>query len=173
MSRHLVLSFRFLSPWFHGRGDEDAPEWPPSPLRAFQAVVAAAAGVGQALAAGCVAFGRGSRRRRRGSGRLLGSGLGCNRRGGRGIRLGGDRVLRGAGCGGEDQGETGCDRQQSLHGYGFSGVQVRMHAALATHIHTSIAMEPTLFIFAAHPCRICSTRMPHCPRGRPPMTFGA
>lgn len=38
-----MLSFRFLSPWFHGRGDEGAPEWPPSPLRAFQAVVAAAA----------------------------------------------------------------------------------------------------------------------------------
>lgn len=46
MSDHLVLSFRFLSPWFHGRGDEGAPEWPPSPLRAFQAVVAAAARAG-------------------------------------------------------------------------------------------------------------------------------
>lgn len=46
MGRHLVLSFRFLSPWFHGRGDEGAPEWPPSPLRAFQAVVAAAARAG-------------------------------------------------------------------------------------------------------------------------------
>lgn len=46
MSRYLVLSFRFLSPWFHGRGDEGAPEWPPSPLRAFQAVVAAAARAG-------------------------------------------------------------------------------------------------------------------------------
>ncbi len=46
MSRHFVLSFRFLSPWFHGRGDGAAPEWPPSPLRAFQAVVAAAARAG-------------------------------------------------------------------------------------------------------------------------------
>lgn len=46
MSQHLVLSFRFLSPWFHGRGDEGAPEWPPSPLRMFQAVVAAAARAG-------------------------------------------------------------------------------------------------------------------------------
>jgi CRISPR-associated protein Csb2 len=46
MSLHLVLSFRFLSPWFHGRGDEGEPEWPPSPLRAFQAVVAAAARAG-------------------------------------------------------------------------------------------------------------------------------
>lgn len=46
MSLHLVLSFHFLSPWFHGRGDEAAPEWPPSPLRAFQALVAAAARAG-------------------------------------------------------------------------------------------------------------------------------
>lgn len=46
MSRHLLLSFRFLSPWFHGTGDEGAPEWPPSPLRAFQAVVAAAGRAG-------------------------------------------------------------------------------------------------------------------------------
>lgn len=46
MSRHLVLSFRFLSPWFHGRGDEGAPEWPPSPLRVFQAVVASVARAG-------------------------------------------------------------------------------------------------------------------------------
>lgn len=43
MSRHFVLSFRFLAPWFHGRADGGTPEWPPSPLRAFQAVVAAAA----------------------------------------------------------------------------------------------------------------------------------
>lgn len=46
MSRYLVWSFRFLSPWFHGRGDGGAPEWPPSPLRAFQAVVAAAGRAG-------------------------------------------------------------------------------------------------------------------------------
>lgn len=46
MSRHLLLSFRFLAPWFHGRGDEAEPEWPPSPLRAFQALVAAAARAG-------------------------------------------------------------------------------------------------------------------------------
>lgn len=53
MSSYLVLSFRFLAPWFHGRGDEGAPEWPPSPLRAFQAVVAAAgrAGTLDAMAA--------------------------------------------------------------------------------------------------------------------------
>lgn len=46
MNRHLVLSFRFLAPWFHGRGDAGEPEWPPSPLRAVQAVVAAAARAG-------------------------------------------------------------------------------------------------------------------------------
>lgn len=46
MNRHLVLSFHFLSPWFHGRGDAGEPEWPPSPLRAVQAVVAAAARAG-------------------------------------------------------------------------------------------------------------------------------
>lgn len=46
MSRYLLLSFRFLSPWFHGRGDGGAPEWPPSPLRAFQAIVAAVARAG-------------------------------------------------------------------------------------------------------------------------------
>jgi CRISPR-associated protein Csb2 len=46
MSSHLVLSFRFLAMWFHGRGDKSAPEWPPSPLRVFQALVAAAARAG-------------------------------------------------------------------------------------------------------------------------------
>ena len=43
MSSHLCLSFRFLDPAFHGRGDRGEPEWPPSPLRAFQSLVAAAA----------------------------------------------------------------------------------------------------------------------------------
>src|SRR5690606_11368084 len=46
MSTYLLLSFRFLTPWFHGRRDEGAPEWPPSPLRVFQALVAAAARAG-------------------------------------------------------------------------------------------------------------------------------
>lgn len=46
MNRYLVLSFRFLTPWFHGRGNEDHPEWPPSPLRVFQALVAASARAG-------------------------------------------------------------------------------------------------------------------------------
>ena len=45
MPTYLCLSVTFLDPFpsFHGRGDADEPEWPPSPLRAFQAVVAAAA----------------------------------------------------------------------------------------------------------------------------------
>lgn len=46
MSDRLCISFRFLSPEFHGRGDEGKPEWPPSPLRVFQALVAASARAG-------------------------------------------------------------------------------------------------------------------------------
>jgi CRISPR-associated protein Csb2 len=38
------LTFRPLGDSFHGRGDGGEPEWPPSPLRAFQALVCAAAG---------------------------------------------------------------------------------------------------------------------------------
>jgi len=34
---------RFLQPYSHSRGDGGEPEWPPSPLRAFQALTAAAA----------------------------------------------------------------------------------------------------------------------------------
>jgi CRISPR-associated protein Csb2 len=43
MYSHFVLSIRFLEQAFHGRRDSGAPEWPPSPLRVFQALVAAAA----------------------------------------------------------------------------------------------------------------------------------
>jgi CRISPR-associated protein Csb2 len=43
MASHLCLSFRFLDGAFHGRGDGGRPEWPPSPLRAFQALVQSAA----------------------------------------------------------------------------------------------------------------------------------
>jgi CRISPR-associated protein Csb2 len=43
MPSHLGLTFRFLDPAFHGRRDGGELEWPPSPLRAFQALVAAAA----------------------------------------------------------------------------------------------------------------------------------
>jgi CRISPR-associated protein Csb2 len=45
MPSWLRLSVTFLDPVpaFHGRGDAGEPEWPPSPLRVFQALVAAAA----------------------------------------------------------------------------------------------------------------------------------
>jgi CRISPR-associated protein Csb2 len=39
VSEYLCVSVTFLDPWFHGRGDS-GPEWPPSPLRLFQALVA-------------------------------------------------------------------------------------------------------------------------------------
>lgn len=38
----LCVSVRFLVPTFHGRRDRGEPEWPPSPLRLFQALVATA-----------------------------------------------------------------------------------------------------------------------------------
>jgi len=43
-NQHLCISFRFIQPFplFHGRGDADSPEWPPSPMRAFQALLNAA-----------------------------------------------------------------------------------------------------------------------------------
>lgn len=37
------ISIHFLQPYCHARGDGDVPEWPPSPLRVFQALVNAAA----------------------------------------------------------------------------------------------------------------------------------
>lgn len=45
MSTVFCLTVRFLDPVpsFHGRGDGEEPEWPPSPLRLFQALVAASA----------------------------------------------------------------------------------------------------------------------------------
>jgi CRISPR-associated protein Csb2 len=43
MSDYLCISIRFLDGAFHGRADYDEPEWPPSPLRVFQAIVAASA----------------------------------------------------------------------------------------------------------------------------------
>jgi CRISPR-associated protein Csb2 len=43
MASWFALSFRFLDPRFHGQRDGGEPEWPPSPLRAFQALIAAAA----------------------------------------------------------------------------------------------------------------------------------
>jgi CRISPR-associated protein Csb2 len=43
MQSYLRITVRFLNGAFHGRGDRGEPEWPPSPLRLFQALVAAAA----------------------------------------------------------------------------------------------------------------------------------
>ena len=43
MTKSLCLTIRFLHDVCHGRGDHGEPEWPPSPLRAYQALVAAAA----------------------------------------------------------------------------------------------------------------------------------
>jgi len=44
MKHSLCISFRFIQPFplFHGRTDANEPEWPPSPMRAFQALINAA-----------------------------------------------------------------------------------------------------------------------------------
>jgi len=47
MSLYFGLSIRFLDQRFHGRQDGDEPEWPPSPLRVFQALVASEARIGK------------------------------------------------------------------------------------------------------------------------------
>lgn len=39
MTNQLCISTTFLDPLFHGQGD-DGPEWPPSPMRLFQAMLA-------------------------------------------------------------------------------------------------------------------------------------
>lgn len=43
MNSFLCITVRFLQPLAHGRNDSGEPEWPPSPLRLFQSLVAAAA----------------------------------------------------------------------------------------------------------------------------------
>ncbi len=43
MPSRFCVSIRLLDPAFHGRRDGGEPEWPPSPLRVFQSLVAAAA----------------------------------------------------------------------------------------------------------------------------------
>jgi CRISPR-associated protein Csb2 len=43
MPTHFCLTVRFLQPYSHGRSGDGEAEWPPSPLRVFQALVAAAA----------------------------------------------------------------------------------------------------------------------------------
>jgi CRISPR-associated protein Csb2 len=40
MARHLCISVTFVDPLFHGKRDYDEPEWPPSPSRLFQALLA-------------------------------------------------------------------------------------------------------------------------------------
>jgi CRISPR-associated protein Csb2 len=42
MTHHLCISITFLDHLFHGKADGGEPEWPPSPLRVFQALLAAA-----------------------------------------------------------------------------------------------------------------------------------
>ncbi len=44
MISFLCISVRFLQPYAHGREENGEPEWPPSPLRMLQALVAASAG---------------------------------------------------------------------------------------------------------------------------------
>ena len=39
MTHYLCISVTFLDPLFHGKGDRD-PEWPPSPMRLFEALLA-------------------------------------------------------------------------------------------------------------------------------------
>ncbi len=43
MPDFLCITIRFLGGAFHGRADHGEPEWPPSPLRLYQAIVAASA----------------------------------------------------------------------------------------------------------------------------------
>jgi len=43
MKSHLVITVSLLSGRFHGRNQNNQPEWPPSPFRLFQALVAGAA----------------------------------------------------------------------------------------------------------------------------------
>src|SRR6266508_69285 len=40
MTRYLCMSVMLLDPLFHGKGEGDEPEWPPSPMRLFQALLA-------------------------------------------------------------------------------------------------------------------------------------
>ncbi len=54
MASYFAITICLLDQRFHGRGDGGHPEWPPSPLRVFQALVAAAGARhrGRAFAAG-------------------------------------------------------------------------------------------------------------------------
>ncbi|WP_437715195.1 type I-U CRISPR-associated protein Csb2 [Sorangium sp. So ce448] len=44
MPSELRVTVHFLQPYSHGRGEDGHPEWPPSPLRLFQALVASSVG---------------------------------------------------------------------------------------------------------------------------------
>ncbi len=44
MNSYLCFTIHFLQPYSHARGKLGQPEWPPAPLRLFQALIAAAAG---------------------------------------------------------------------------------------------------------------------------------
>ncbi len=44
MPSELRVTIHFLQPYSHGRGEDGMPEWPPSPLRLFQALVASSVG---------------------------------------------------------------------------------------------------------------------------------
>src|SRR5437762_267614 len=44
MPGELRVTAHFLQPYSHGRGEDGRPEWPPSPLRLFQALVASSVG---------------------------------------------------------------------------------------------------------------------------------
>ena len=44
MTSLLCITIQFLRPYSHGRDESGEPEWPPSPLRVMQALVAASAG---------------------------------------------------------------------------------------------------------------------------------
>ena len=39
MQSQLSITITFLDGTYHGREDDGVPEWPPSPLRLFQALV--------------------------------------------------------------------------------------------------------------------------------------
>ena len=41
MSDYLCIAATFLDPRFHGQDDGGEPEWPPSPLRLLQVIIAA------------------------------------------------------------------------------------------------------------------------------------
>lgn len=52
MSRYLTVSIELLNGAYHGRGDGGEPEWPPSPLRVLQSLVAAAAALSRGESSG-------------------------------------------------------------------------------------------------------------------------